>query len=158
MTTRVEEDHGEFMNMVKVQHLQKEERYALAKIHVPISYYLARISHLKYKFVAQRGVTCCYSPLRCQSRFHSVQAICSHHHSRADLPRFISIFLLRGHSPVENNIPVEGFINPCYTNPFGWCPTMQPSAPKTSLSLFSVCFSLGLFLRRVPSSRNATKV
>lgn len=83
-------------------------------------------------------LTCCHGPLHCQSRFP---------HRPSDLLLsqscwLISIFLLRGHSLVENNIPDRGCVNPCYTHthPPGWCLILWPSAPRMSLSLFPSVF------------------
>lgn len=138
-----EENHDKFMNPVKVLDLQTKKKRASAQTVSSISFYLARIILWLRKRLHAATVHCTVRADSSRSKPFAAITVAA----RADLPGVISIFPPRGHSPVENNIPVRGFINPCYVSPFGWCLTMQPSGPKTSwnLSVFVFgCFFLSL--------------
>lgn len=99
--------------------------------------------------MGQKRVTCFTSPQHCHSRFHSVQTICSYHHSRADIPGVISTFCW-GATPLlkttsQPRALLTHVMQSCSTGAWQCSCLPPPKPPKTSLSLsLSLCLSASL--------------
>lgn len=113
-----------------------------------IDCYRARINHLTVQ-ICGSDKKLCAGTVHCQSRFRSVQVICTHHHSNADLLRVISIFCW-GATPLSKSTSQSWAVRLVPDNA-AVCPQ---NLPKTSLSLF-LCFSLGPFLHWVQKKHSA---
>lgn len=140
MNTWAKGNSWEATNKAKVSHLQRKEKHVINKntsrFNNILKVYICR-SEKGYVLVQSTALSQ-RIPLGPHGLLPSPQS-CWH-------TRCYQRFLLRGHSPAENSVPAEGFINPRYAIMFSLCPTMRPSAPL-SLSLVSLCPQSSVLLK-----------